>query len=173
MTNDTKPCPYCGEEILTVAKKCKHCQSMLARAGTEGIKKRDLGMIVLLCVVTLGLYGFYLIPDLGRSVNSALNERKHSFAVALILGILTFGIALSVFEVVYAYDLERHGRETGSGERVNSMGTYVLILNILSWIVAFMSGGVAFIVSAFMGLWATWLVQKELNLLADQQEAAA
>lgn len=26
---DTKPCPLCGEEILSVAKKCKHCGSML------------------------------------------------------------------------------------------------------------------------------------------------
>lgn len=26
---DTRACPLCGEEILSVAKKCKHCQSML------------------------------------------------------------------------------------------------------------------------------------------------
>ena len=33
---DTKRCPYCGEEILSVAVKCKHCGSMLASppAGT-------------------------------------------------------------------------------------------------------------------------------------------
>lgn len=28
-SRDTKPCPLCGEEILAVAKKCKHCGSML------------------------------------------------------------------------------------------------------------------------------------------------
>lgn len=27
--SDTKKCSFCGEEILAVAIKCKHCQSML------------------------------------------------------------------------------------------------------------------------------------------------
>lgn len=27
--NDLKSCPYCGEKILVVAIKCKHCQSEL------------------------------------------------------------------------------------------------------------------------------------------------
>ena len=29
MPQATKACPFCGEEILAVAIKCKHCQSML------------------------------------------------------------------------------------------------------------------------------------------------
>lgn len=32
---DTKPCPLCGEEILSAAKKCKHCTSMLEGSSPE------------------------------------------------------------------------------------------------------------------------------------------
>ncbi len=28
-TRDTKACPFCGEQILAVARKCKHCRSTL------------------------------------------------------------------------------------------------------------------------------------------------
>lgn len=29
MADETKACPYCGEEILIIAKKCKHCGEFL------------------------------------------------------------------------------------------------------------------------------------------------
>lgn len=29
MADETKECPYCGEEILAIAKKCKHCGEFL------------------------------------------------------------------------------------------------------------------------------------------------
>ena len=32
---DTKPCPYCGEEIKKVAVRCKHCQADLSKAPAD------------------------------------------------------------------------------------------------------------------------------------------
>lgn len=32
---ETKRCPYCGEEILAVAKKCKHCGEWLDKEETK------------------------------------------------------------------------------------------------------------------------------------------
>lgn len=36
---ETKRCPYCGEEILAVAKKCKHCGEWLEAKESEKEKK--------------------------------------------------------------------------------------------------------------------------------------
>jgi len=35
MPNETKRCPYCGEEILAIAKKCKHCGEFLDSSSSS------------------------------------------------------------------------------------------------------------------------------------------
>lgn len=51
-----KTCPFCAEEVLDAAIKCKHCGSRLV--------KRDLTYVgavflVLLCAVGIGIYFWY------------------------------------------------------------------------------------------------------------------
>ncbi len=38
MTNETKKCPFCGEEILVAAKKCKHCGEWLDKVESNETK---------------------------------------------------------------------------------------------------------------------------------------
>jgi hypothetical protein len=68
MTEMTKACPYCGEQILAVAIKCKHCGSALTRpaaaapgpAAPVSSLGRQFTMrpaIAILAVIVLGLLG--------------------------------------------------------------------------------------------------------------------
>ncbi|MBP7510007.1 MAG: PH domain-containing protein [Prolixibacteraceae bacterium] len=43
MSEEAKKCPFCGEEILSVAIKCKHCGEFLNKTNnpTQEIKKSD------------------------------------------------------------------------------------------------------------------------------------
>tara|TARA_B100001093_G_scaffold426113_1_gene419899 strand:+ start:299 stop:715 length:417 start_codon:yes stop_codon:yes gene_type:complete len=124
---------------------------------------RGLLKLTILLAVTFGLYWFYLIPSQAREVNLVIGREKYNFTLLLILGILTVGIALLVTNIMCAYDLERAGKAKGEETRVDNLGAIVLLLEIASLIIGFLSGGLAFIVSFGLGVYATWFVQKNLN----------
>ena len=41
-SQETKQCPYCGEEILAIAKKCKYCNEWLDKEAIEPKKKKKV-----------------------------------------------------------------------------------------------------------------------------------
>lgn len=78
---DTKSCPYCAEQILVMAIKCKHCASNLLTAtgdGSEVIRPLDLGFLILglPLVTTILLYlwvgNMSLLSDPGSVVSGLL-----------------------------------------------------------------------------------------------------
>jgi len=57
-SSQTKSCPLCGEEILAVALKCKHCQSVLggpALAPAPQTSSGDAAGVVLLLAPWIGI----------------------------------------------------------------------------------------------------------------------
>lgn len=64
MSQETQKCPYCGEDILKIAIKCKYCQSMLNSTTSEdkeitvtGKRRNSLGMILGLFFLCIGILG--------------------------------------------------------------------------------------------------------------------
>lgn len=76
MANETKNCPYCGEEILAVAKKCKHCGMWLTEkepkctVTTSGkptsINSKKWMYVTLAILVVAGLSFFMIYKSSGK-----------------------------------------------------------------------------------------------------------
>jgi hypothetical protein len=134
------------------------------------IQKRDMGLLVLFSVVTLGIYYVYLMAMWAKDINYLVRRERHNPILVVVLGVATCTLALLVWEAVYAYDLQKITSDRDVPDRNASLGSYVLILNIISMAVAFVSGGFAIILSVGLGIWALCLIQKELNLMSAIEE---
>jgi len=69
MENETKRCPYCGEEVLADAKKCKHCGEWLDEELRAEAKKKA--------------------PSIGRGILGGIVASFIVVALSAIIGVLS------------------------------------------------------------------------------------
>lgn len=129
-------------------------------------RNRSFEHYALMMGVTLTFYLFYLIPLNSRDMKAITGRPRMEFTPLLFFGVLSIGVLLLVMLSLWAFDLERHGNERATPGRQQSLGAYVLALNILSLVLAFFSGGLALVLSAAVTVAAVWLLEKEINLYA-------
>ena len=123
---------------------------------------------VTLTAMTLGLYPFYLVPLQSRDMKAITGRERVEFTALLILGIVTLSLVTLVMQVLYAYDLERHGKTVNKTGRRESLGIIVLVSTVLGVILSFAIDNflVSFVVGVLLSNGALWLVQQEINLYA-------
>ena len=134
----------------------------------DGLIKREPWKFVLLMGITLGLYTFYVVPQLAKGVNCLLKKEKYNPRLVFWIGIVTLSLGLSVFEILFAYDLEKNPEYTKGKWETKYLFIYVLALNLLTWILAFTPGSMAFVGSFVFGVMATLMIQNEINQYVDR-----
>jgi len=105
-SEETKKCPYCSEEILLSAKKCKHCGEWLEearqRSGTDwnekgsadarsvikGIKQKEQDDFSQGC---FGIVGLVLSIVIGVFISSTFNSPKAGWILGIIVFVISIG----------------------------------------------------------------------------------
>ena len=128
------------------------------------IQVRDPAIVVLLMVVTCGLYAIYLQYQWAREVNGLEGLVRYPPVITLVLNIVTLGLSGLVFEAIWAYDLARQAQRRGVANRMESLPTWVIVLNCVGTVLCLSVVGI--VIGLPMGIAASVLIQNELNKLA-------
>src|SRR5262249_42375630 len=132
---------------------------------SQPIERRSVPSVVLLILITLGLYCLYLLYQWAKEVNRLLGRYKYNPNLVLLISIATLGLGATVIECMLAFDIEGEAAAREIPERSPSLPVLVLGLNAIALLLGSNAGGVLLLSLAF-GLTATGLVQRELNRLA-------
>jgi hypothetical protein len=128
------------------------------------IKVREPAIVVLLMLVTCGLYAIYLQYQWAKEVNGLEGQVRYPPGITLLLNIVSLGLSGLVFESLWAYDLARLGQQRGVPNRMESLPVWVLALNSVGTVLCLTVVGI--VIGLPMGIAASVLVQMELNKLA-------
>ena len=81
MSESIKACPLCGESILAIAKKCKHCGSMVTgseqdvvtQTNTKPVADYEIALLVTPVVATMLIWFWVSEMNLLQSPSNSLN----------------------------------------------------------------------------------------------------
>lgn len=163
------PPPLPGDEAPPLPNKAARLKK--AQPDEEPIATWEGWQVWVYSIISLTLFGFYLIPSWAKSMGRITGKPRMPFGALLALGICTLGLALIVVEVVYAFDLARHGQQTGKQGSNPQLGGWVLGLNVVALVWAVTTSGIGFLLGGeVLGILATWLVQAEINRYAEDAD---
>ena len=97
---------------------------------------RGFWLTLLLSIVTLGIYGFYLIYAFARETNIACkddNKKTTGLFLFLLLSLLTLGIYAIVWECMWMNRCNEYLRKNNKPEGLQ-VSTYILTLFLLGWL---------------------------------------
>ena len=141
---------------------------------SQPVKRRSVAGVVILSVVTLGIYWFYLLYQWTKEVNGLIGNDKFRPRQIVLLSIFTLGIAGAIVECIFALELGKVAEDKEIRHRTAYLVVVVVGLNAAAWFVGL---GIpwqrghegTYVAGMLAGIAATALVQIELNKFADQR----
>lgn len=78
-----KKCPFCAEEILTDAKKCKHCGEFIEKNISNGTSNKRILKIIISIVIVVLVYNFFSAlstnAEYNRNIYESYNTRTDTY----------------------------------------------------------------------------------------------
>ena len=159
-------CKNCGKEVADGTKFCPNCGAQIgAAAQTEapktetytgtvngvpgGTPKRNIGVCILLSIVTCGIYGIIWLVQMVDELNAAAGETDATSGIMVFLLSLVTCNIYSWYWFYKAGELVNRASGTRGGAQDQNRGILYLILSIIGFNIISMA-----------------LIQDELNKLA-------
>jgi predicted RNA-binding Zn-ribbon protein involved in translation (DUF1610 family) len=118
-------CPYCGEEILAIAIKCKHCGSELAPASTPPKVIADYGLFLLVVPVVFSMLIYIWVG----SMNLLQSPESTLFGLLVANETITALIA--------AMEASKLGMGSGVVKKDDHSPVYWFFMIVLLWPIAY------------------------------------
>ncbi len=102
-----RKCPHCAEEVSALARRCRFCQRDIPEDGTTSAppparaaavaggpvgEQRNIAILVILCIVTCGIWGIVAWYQVGSDLNRHKGRDVVNPGVDVLLSIVTCGL---------------------------------------------------------------------------------